>query len=347
MLATVGVHLRGHVHVEGGENGNGRQAEAVQIGHKGIVSALAGDGMLRVDDAAILASLIPDLSDLRGRIAGNVELGGRIDVPEVTGEIRLSEGAVRIRRAGIDISDIDLSLAQLSPGSLKLRGSARSGDGELTLSGDTYLGTDTGLRTELNISGEDFEILRLPDWQASASPDVNVVVDERRTLVTGEFAVPKADITVKEIPETAMSPSKDAIVHRADVTRADEVRRTLDVDLRASLGDDVRLKAFGLNTGLGGSVQLRGGSGQAWRGFGRVELTDGIYKSYGQELAIERGLLIFNGPLDSPQLDIRAIREVDAITAGIHLTGTPSDQTASGRSTRPGASCPAFGRSRP
>ena len=39
--------------------------------------------------------------------------------------------------------------------------------------------------------------------------------------------------------------------------------------------DYVRLQAFGLNTGLGGSVQLRGASGQAWRGFGRVELTDG------------------------------------------------------------------------
>jgi translocation and assembly module TamB len=205
----------------------------------------------------------------------------------------------------------------------------RSGDGELVLTGDTYLGTDTGLRTELVISGEDFEILRLPDWRGTASPDVRVVVDEQRTLVSGEFIVPSADISVKDIPESATSPSKDAIVHRADVTRADEVKRTLDIDLRASLGDDVRLKAFGLNTGLGGSVQLRGGSHQAWRGFGRVELTDGIYKSYGQELTIERGLLIFNGPFDSPQLDIRAVREIDAITAGIHLTGTPSDLRSS------------------
>lgn len=292
-------------------------------------SALSGSGSLRVDDATILASLVPDLSEPRGRMAGNIELGGSIDVPEVTGEIRLTDGAFRIRRAGIDISDIELSLSQLSPGSLQLRGSATSGDGELSITGDTYLGTETGLRTELLISGDDFEILRLPDWQTSASPNVSIVVDEQRTLVTGEIVVPTADITVKDVPASATSPSKDAVVHRSDVTRAEEVKRTLDVDLRASLGDDVRLKAFGLNTGLGGSMQLRGGSAQAWRGFGRVELTDGIYKAYGQELTIERGLLIFNGPLDSPQLDVRAIREVDAITAGIHLTGTPTDLRSS------------------
>ena len=55
-----------------------------------------------------------------------------------------------------------------------------------------------------------------------------------------------------------------------------------------------------------------------------MELKDGTYQSYGQDLAIERGLLIFNGPLDSPQLDIRATRQIDDIVAGIHLTGTPA-----------------------
>ena len=55
-----------------------------------------------------------------------------------------------------------------------------------------------------------------------------------------------------------------------------------------------------------------------------LELKDGRYKAYGQELEIERGELLFNGPLDNPQLDVRATRQANDVVAGINLTGTPS-----------------------
>lgn len=53
-------------------------------------------------------------------------------------------------------------------------------------------------------------------------------------------------------------------------------------------------------------------------------MVDGIYKAYEQNLAIERGRLIFNGPLDNPGLDVRAVREVEegGIKVGISLAGT-------------------------
>ena len=225
-------------------------------------SAIAGAGSLRVDDLGLLATLIPDLGNSEGKISGSLGLGGRLDVPEITGEIRLTDGAFGIRRAGIEVAEVDISLSQQKPGTLQLRGSARSGEGRLEISGDTFLDDETGLRTELEISGEDFQILRLPDWQASASPDVEIVIDQRQTVITGALAVPRATIRVKEIPDTAIEPSTDAVVHKADATQKDEMKRTLDVDLRASLGDDVSLAAFGLRTGLGGSLQLRGGRGQ-------------------------------------------------------------------------------------
>ena len=44
----------------------------------------------------------------------------------------------------------------------------------------------------------------------------------------------------------------------------------------------------------------------------------------GQELEIERGQLIFNGALDNPQLDIRAVRRTTDVVAGILISGTPT-----------------------
>ena len=57
-------------------------------------------------------------------------------------------------------------------------------------------------------------------------------------------------------------------------------------------------------------------------------LLDGTYDAYGQELEIERGQLLFSGPMDDPGLDVRAIRKLDptatatATEVGVELTGT-------------------------
>ena len=130
------------------------------------------------------------------------------------------------------------------------------------------------------------------------------------------------------MPQSAVSTSPDVIVHRAE-QQQESARRRIDVDVNAVLGDDVKIAAFGLSTGVTGAVQLRGGSHESFSGFGRLSLVGGRYKAYGQDLDIERGELIFNGPLDNPALDVRAIRRTTDVVAGIQLSGTPSQLRSS------------------
>ena len=55
---------------------------------------------------------------------------------------------------------------------------------------------------------------------------------------------------------------------------------------------------------------------------GEIAVT-GTYKAYGQDLTIERGKLLFSSsPLDDPGLDIRAVRKIDAVRAGVQVRGT-------------------------
>ena len=42
----------------------------------------------------------------------------------------------------------------------------------------------------------------------------------------------------------------------------------------------------------------------------------GTYNAYGQKLDLERGQLLFSGPLDNPGLDVRAVRSIEATVAG-------------------------------
>lgn len=286
-------------------------------------ATVAGRGDVAIRDLSLFAILAPGISAPRGRIDGVLEVSGKLGAPEFAGELELTDGAFGLRQTGIEVSAIDLRLERHSAGRLKLAGSARSGAGHVAIRGDTRIGTDTGIRTELAVSGDNFELARLPDWRVAASPEISVVFDKRAVSLSGELGIPSADLRIRSLPETAESPSPDATVHRADGAAAPAGRR-IDVNVTTSLGDDVRFAGFGLTAGIDGSVQLRGGTHTPYLGNGRLILRDGRYKAYGQELEIERGELIFNGPLDNPSLDIRATRRSGDVVAGIQLSGTPA-----------------------
>ena len=291
-------------------------------------SVISGRGSIEIGDMSLFAVLIPDVTNPRGVISGNLEVTGSLGKPEFLGNLSVSDGAFGVRRVGIEISEINASLSQMSAERLRLEGSAKSGSGEISIRGDTFASADTGIRSELLITGQDFELSRLPDWQVAASPSIAVVFDDRVTSVTGNLFIPATNVNVREIPETAESPSPDVIVHRAEGSTASAPRR-IDVDIAVGLGDNVRFSGFGLSTGIEGAVRIRGGTNSPYTGAGRLSLREGRYKAYGQQLEIERGQLIFNGPLDNPRLDIRAVRRTTDVTAGIQIGGTPSQLRSS------------------
>jgi len=285
-------------------------------------SALAGNVEIDVEDLSIFPILLPSITDTMGRIEGSIAINGAPANPQFLGVVALRDGAFAVRRAGISVTDVDLELRQLESGRLGLAGRAKSGDGEIAISGSSEIVAGSELRAQLDLAGENFELIRLPDWRVAASPKIRMTMNNQNTVVSGDILIPTADITVRSVPETATQTSPDAIVHRADA--AEEVaRRRIDVDVRARLGNAVQVSAFGLTTGLEGDVRIKGGTHAPYVGAGRVQLREGRYKAYGQELTIERGELIFNGPLSNPNLDVRAVRQTKDVVAGVQLSGTP------------------------
>src|SRR3546814_16340731 len=75
----------------------------------------------------------------------------------------------------------------------------------------------------------------------------------------------------------------------------------------------VRFEGFGLKSRLTGSVEAIEQPGIATRARGEINLVDGHYKAYGQDLTIETGKLIFSGgPVTEPALEVRATRKQTA-----------------------------------
>ncbi len=286
-------------------------------------SSIAGNGSVEINEMSLFAVLVPDIANPSGRVSANLAMSGSLGQPEFLGALAVTDGAFGVRKAGIQITEFNARLSQASVGHLELKGVARSGDGQISIQGDTWVSTDTGIHSEVLLTGQDFELSRLPNWRISASPSIAIVFDDRTTTVTGNLYIPTTDVRLRELPASAESPSPDAIVHRAEGSSS-AVRRRIDVDVAVGLGDDVRFSGFGLSTGIEGAVRVRGGTRLPYTGTGTLSLRDGRYKAYGQELEIERGQLIFNGPLDNPQLDIRAVRKTTEVLAGIVLSGTPT-----------------------
>lgn len=286
-------------------------------------SAIGGKASIELNDLGLVGFFFPSITNPTGRIAGTIDIAGSLAAPDIVGEIGLSDGAFGVARAGVTITDVAMVIRQTEVGRLALRGSVRSGDGSLAITGETSLTENTGIRTELRLRGEDFELLKLPDWQVTASPDIVVVLDEREARVRGDLVIPAANVTFRELPTTVMKPSPDVVIHRGDEAAAAR-RFIVNLDVRTSLGDAVFLSGFGLTTGLEGAVRISGRSDTTYTSTGRLLLREGRYSAYGQELTIDDGELIFNGPLSNPTLNVRASRSAsDGTVAGIHLTGTP------------------------
>ena len=95
----------------------------------------------------------------------------------------------------------------------------------------------------------------------------------------------------------------------------------VDVDLRVDLGEQLRVRGRGLDTGLRGELRVTAPGGRMTVN-GTVNTVGGTYAAYGQKLEIDRGLLAFNGPAENPRLDIEATRPNLDVRVGVAVTGT-------------------------
>jgi translocation and assembly module TamB len=279
------------------------------------------------DIGETVALLTPDwdLTDVAGRLTLDARVAGTWSAPRVSGALSLNRAAFALPATGVRVEDIDITAQGDDTAVLTIRGTARS-SGSLALDGELALLAESGPAGHIRIRGENVDLLRLPERNIQISPDVTLRYEAERLLVEGVVTVPKAEIVVRQLPASATSPSADAVVRDRPATAPTAAGPQIGGAVQINLGDDVHLEAFGLDTRLTGGLRLSQTPEGLPAGEGVVRLADGKFGAYGKELTIERGALIFNGPLDDPAFDARASRRVDyegkTVTVGLLLSGT-------------------------
>ncbi len=286
-------------------------------------SPISGTLEANLQDVSWLTPWLGGASDLAGTLQTKLAIGGQMNAPVATGSATFTDGTLAYTDAGLQLEQVTLEARTLEAGPMALSGSANSGGGALRFKGQIKQPWTSARELELAVTGTDVQAFNAADYQLWLSPDLTVTASAQGARVSGEVGVPRAQIRVRELPPDVVKRSDDIVV--AGREARERLSLPFDGDLKVTLGDDVHVFALGLDADVGGELRVRLDADKAPRLVGRIFLDEGRYAAYGQKLDIERGNLIYAGPIDNPTLDIRAARKIDdagsSITAGVMVSG--------------------------
>ena len=280
---------------------------------------LLAEAQLTLNDLKPIGALIPEVQTLQGQVSLKLRAGGTIQTPSINGQAQLLNGSLRIPRLGITIEQISLQ-AKSEAQHINYTLDAHSADGRVNITGQTTLNRRAGWPTELTIKGEKFEVSRIPEARVVISPDLQVKLQNRSSQISGELHIPYAKLQPKDI-SSAERLSDDVVIIGAQ--QSSDTPWSLSSQIHLTLGERVHLYGFGFEGRLGGKLLLQDQPGQLTRATGEINVPEGRYRAYGQRLDVEHGRLLYTGgPLSNPGLDLRCVRHINEVTAGLNVKGS-------------------------
>lgn len=267
---------------------------------------------------------------LSGRAGANLAVTGVLSAPKLSGTITgdalaltLYDQGVRLKNgiARIDVENNVLVLRQMR---------FYGGDGTLTATGRIALDSEhPGLSA--TVVADRLQLLASPSGQLTVSGQVKAANVEARLTVDGKFTVDKAVFSLPD--KSAPELDGDVVVIRGgkapplvqrhpDGSSAKPAASfTPYVEVELDLGDRFYFRGSGADLRLVGAITVRSAPRTPPQAFGTIRVAEGSYEAFGTKLAIERGIINFQGPLRNPNINLLAMRRQPDVSAGVLVTG--------------------------
>ncbi|OYT97907.1 MAG: hypothetical protein CFE40_14445 [Burkholderiales bacterium PBB1] len=300
-------------------------------------AAIEGAAELDVANLGAWGTWVPTGWRLGGQMKTSAVFSGRFGAPEITGSIEGSALSARNFLEGVNINDGEVLISLKGSSARIERFSAKGGSGSLSIDGAATLGESPS--ANLQLKAERFVLLGRVDRRIVTSGSAQLGFERDALRVNGGFAIDEGliDFTRSDAPTL----SDDVQVVRAAASGAARsaqgetpgagdappplptpaTSRNVALDLKIGLGNKLRLRGRGIETGLRGDLRLTAPGGRLAIN-GTIAAVGGTYAAYGQKLTIDRGQITFNGPPENPQLNIEATRPNIDIRVGVQVTGT-------------------------
>jgi len=243
-----------------------------------------------------------------------------VAAPQLSGALRGDALAFEMPPWGIALRDGRVR-AELEANRLRVtEARIAAGDGSFSASGTLPLTLADGTAT-LEWQATQFRVLDRPDRRLVVSGKGITSFDGKKLGLTGEL---RADSGHFEIADQSL-PQLDDDVEVVGAERAVARKREalpIDLDLKLDLGTRLTLRGYGYDGGVAGQLRVTTSTAGELLASGRVQAVRATFRAYGQELEVDPGIVLFDGPLDAAGLDVSAWRRRQQVEAGIHLTGT-------------------------
>jgi translocation and assembly module TamB len=263
-----------------------------------------------------LKDSLPEIKNPQGIMQGSLQLQGSLSHPTVQGEVKLSNGNLTIPKLGIQIRNVNFRVAGNQTRRMSYTGSFQSGDGRANWQGTTDLNR-ADFATEITLRGTNLEIINLPEYKIQVSPDLKLHLTKADLHIDGTLSIPKALLTPKDFRQTVTLPDDVVFVGAKTTTAASLLDSMPTMRLTVKIDNHAFIHYQDLTTTLGGSLVLNTSPNNPATANGELYTMGGTYHSYGQDLKITEGRLIYTGGLiDNPGLNIKAVREINTVITG-------------------------------
>ncbi len=313
-------------------------------------AALEGSLKAQLPPVGVWSLLAPPGWRLRGTLQADAVLSGTRDAPLWRGSLSAQDLAVRSVVDGLDFSHgrlrARLAGQRLAIDEFTLQGAGGASGGVLSATGSVLWLPAVGpnakaldrLRMELDATLSALRLSARSDRTLVVSGQLSARLLDAKLAIRGKLKADSARFVLPD--ETAPQLGGDVLVRgpakvqpgtskpaaattAANSTAAAGQRLAPDVEIAVDFGPDFQVRGRGLATRLAGSLDLRSaGPDLTPKLSGALRTVRGSYRAYGQQLAIEEGVLRFFGPIDNPALDILAIRPNLQQRVGVQISGT-------------------------
>ncbi len=316
--------------------GRGRDADPGPIDGD---APLSGTLTAQVASLAPLQPFIGTAARVDGRVDAELRLGGTVRAATFTGKLAGTGLRLDAPVYGLHWGDGVLR-ATLADGRLTLdEFSFRAGDGKFAASGviaaapprdDTAakagdVASGVGAGTRLTWQADRLRATNRPDLRLVVSGNGELAFVDRHLAVSGTLKVDEGRVDIETAaPGTTLG--DDVVIVGRPRPQAASAKRfgavPFGIDLALDLGPALQITGEGLQARLAGRVRVSAVPDGVLTAKGTLRTVNGSYYAFGQRLSIERGRLIFDGPIDNPALDIIALRKNLQVEAGVRITGT-------------------------
>jgi translocation and assembly module TamB len=284
-----------------------------------VAPELALQGKVEFAELRTLARPLLEEARVDGRLSAELRVTGTLKEPLVHGTLSGEGLGVELPAYGVTLKDGTLT-ARLEGDHLNVESfSVRGGEGRFTATGTLPLGTAGTAR--IAWKAEKLGVLDRPDMRLVTSGEGEASYDGTRVALVGELRADRGHFEFER--DRLPTLGEDVVVLGQDrPPPKGKMKLPIALDLRLDLGSELVLRAYGLDGKVAGLVDLSTTKEGELRAHGRLYTVHATFLAYGQTLQVDPGVVIFDGPIDNPSLQITAWRRNQAVEAGVQVSGT-------------------------